>query len=207
MANKESRIRDMAGIVSKVLHPYVVLAPVVALSACQVSSSPGDWVKWTVAGLLPAYLFPLLYMQARVMIVTHTTESQVPYHSFFREKPGEMCLLTCLFGVPSALVLYLLGSPKSIIAALLGLAVTGLIVAVVNQLYRASFHVAFLSSMVTSLVIIGGAPFLIVGMLLIPLLGFSRYQLGAHTPLQIVVGFVAGLIISVAVFQGIGLLW
>ncbi len=198
-------IRNVAGIISTALHPYVVVAPVVALVAYQASSSPGDWVKWTVAGLMPAYLCTLLYMQARVMVITHNTGGQVPHHSFFREKPGEMFLLACLFGFPSAMVLFFLGSPKSIIATLLGLAVTGLTVAVVNQLYRASFHVAFLSSMVTSLVFMFGPPSLIAA-LLIPILGFSRYQLGKHTQLQLIVGFVAGLIITVAVFQGISLL-
>jgi len=73
MDSKESRITDMAKIVSKVLHPYVVLAPVVALVAYQISSVPEAWAKWMVTALLPAYLLPLLYMQTGVTILARTT--------------------------------------------------------------------------------------------------------------------------------------
>jgi len=201
----DNKTTNRAGIVSKVLHPYVVLVPVVALIAYQVSSSPEVWARWTVIALLPAYLFPLLYMQARVSVVARTTGTQVTYRSLFRERSGEMLLLVCLFGIPSALILYSLGAPQSIMATLVGLSATALLITVVNLGYRASFHLALLTSMVTSLTIIFGPPSLIAA-LLIPVLGVSRYHLGEHTPLQLAVGFLVGLAVTAAVFQGFGLL-
>lgn len=205
MTDKESKTTDTAQIVSKVLHPYVVLVPVVALVAYQVSSSPEAWGKWTVTALLPAYLFPLLYMQARVTIVARTTGTRVTYRSLFREQSGQMLLLVCLFGIPSALILYFLDAPPSIMATLVGLSVTALLITVVNLGYRASFHLALVTSMVTSLAILFGPPSLIAAFL-IPLLGTSRYRLGEHTPSQLLAGFLVGLAVTVAVFQGIGLL-
>lgn len=205
MANEKSETTDTAQIVSKVLHPYVVLVPVVALVAYQVSSSPEAWGKWTVTALLPAYLFPLLYMQARVTIVARTTGTRVTYRSLFREQSGQMLLLVCLFGIPSVLILYFLDAPPSIMATLVGLSVTALLITVVNLGYRASFHLALVTSMVTSLAILFGPPSLIAAFL-IPLLGTSRYRLGEHTPSQLLAGFLVGLAVTVAVFQGIGLL-
>lgn len=205
MTDKESKTTDMAQIVSKVLHPYVVLVPVVALVAYQVSSVPEAWGKWTVTALLPAYLFPLLYMQARVTIVARTTGTRVTYRSLFREQSGEMFLLVCLFGIPSVLILYSLGAPPSIMATLVGLSATGLLITVVNLRYRASFHLALFTSMVIPLVVISGLPSLVIAPFIL-LLGLSRYHLGEHTPAQLVAGFFVGLLVSGVVLYGFGFL-
>jgi hypothetical protein len=57
---KECGTRDIAKIASRVLHPYVVLAPAAVLIAYQATSSPEDRAKWAVASLVPAYLLPIL---------------------------------------------------------------------------------------------------------------------------------------------------
>jgi len=205
MANEKSETRKIAKITSNILHPYVVFPLVVALVAYQISSVPEAWVKWTVTALLPAYLLPLLYMQTRVTIVARTTGTQVTHRSFFREQPNEMLLLACLFGMPNTLILYFLGSPLGIIAAMIGVAVTALLIALVNRVYRASFHLALLTSMLMPLVIILAFHSLVIAPFIL-LLGLSRYHLGEHTPAQLVAGFLIGLVISCAVFHGFGFL-
>jgi len=176
-----------------------------AVIAYQESSSPGVWIKWAMVALLSAYAFPLIYMRARIYVVTHTTGSQVNFRSFFRERPNEMALLACLFGIPSATILYFLGYPLSLVATLVGLAATSLLIALVNRVYRASFHLALFTSMVVPLVIIFGLPSLVV-VFFIMLLGASRYYLGEHTPLQLTTGFLLGLMVTTAVFRGFGIL-
>ena len=197
--------RDTAKIISNILHPYLVLSLVVAVIAYQESPMMGVWIKWTVVALLSAYLFPILYMQARAYVVTHTTGSQVCFRSFFREQPREMARLACIFGMPSATILLLLGYPSSIIACLVGVAATVLLVALVNRVYRASFHLALFTSAVIPLAIIFGLPSVVV-LPFILLLGASRYYLGAHTPLQLMTGFLIGLVATTAVFRGFGIL-
>ncbi len=197
--------KDIATIISKVLHPYVVFSLVVVVIAYQENSSLGIWIKWAMVALLSAYLFPLVYMRARIYVVTHTTGSQVRFRSFFRERPNEMVVLACLFGIPSATILYFLGYPLSLIATLVGLAATSLLIALVNRVYRASFHLALFTSVVVPLVIIFGLPSLLV-IPFILLLGVSRYYLGEHTPLQLTTGFLLGLRVTTAVFRGFGIL-
>ena len=204
MANEKSETRKIAKIISNILHPYVVFPLVVALVAYQISSVPEAWVKWTVTALLPAYLLPLLYMQTRVTILALTTGTQVTHRSFFREQPNEMLLLACLFGIPSTLILYFLGSPLGIITTMVGVAATTLLIALVNRTYRASFHLALFTSMLMPLVIILALPSLAIAPFIL-LLGLSRYHLGEHTPTQLVTGFLIGLVVSVAVFNGFGL--
>jgi len=205
MTDKESRTTDIARIVSKVLHPYVVFSLVVALIAYEVSPELAVWAKWTAVALVSAYLFPVSYMQAKVAIVARTTGTQVSQRSFFREQPNEMLLLAGLFGVPSALILYFMGSPAGILASMVGVAVTSLLIALVNRVYRASFHLALLTSMLIPLVIILALPPLAVAPFIL-LLGLSRYYLGEHTPMQLVAGFLIGLVVSGAIFYGFGLL-
>lgn len=197
--------RDIAKIISNVLHPYVVLSLVVAVIAYQQSPSLGIWAKWTMVALLSAYLIPLVYMRARVAIIVHTTGTQVNLRSFFREQPTEMVILACIFGIPSATILYFLDYPSGIIATLVGVAVAALLIALVNRVYRASFHLALFTSAVVPLVIIFGLPSLAVVPFIL-LLGVSRFYLGEHTPLQLTTGFLLGLMASIAVFQGFGIL-
>jgi membrane-associated phospholipid phosphatase len=201
MANEKSETRNMAKITSNMLHPYVVFPLVVALVVYQVSSVPEVWIKWMFATLLPAYAFPLLYMQTRVTIVARTSGTQVSHRSFFREQPNELLLLACLFGIPSTLILYFLGSPAGILATMVGVAMTSVLIALVNRLYRASLHLALFTSIAVSLYVISGLSPLIT-MPLMLLLGLSRYHLGEHTPMQLVAGFLIGL----AVFHGFGFL-
>jgi hypothetical protein len=205
MANEKSETRNMAKITSNMLHPYVVFPLVVALVVYQVSSVPEVWIKWMFATLLPAYAFPLLYMQTRVTIVARTSGTQVSHRSFFREQPNELLLLACLFGIPSTLILYFLGSPAGILATMVGVAMTSVLIALVNRLYRASLHLALFTSIAVSLYVISGLSPLIT-MPLMLLLGLSRYHLGEHTPMQLVAGFLIGLAVSGAVFHGFGFL-
>ena len=202
---REARQEKIAKIISNILHPYVVFPLVVALVAYQVSPVPEAWVKWWVTALLPAYAFPLLYMQTRVTILARTTGTQLTHRSFFREQPNEMLLLACLFGIPSTLILYFLGSPPGIIITMVGVAATTLLIALVNRLYRASFHLALFTSMAIPLVIIFGLPSVVTAPFIL-LLGLSRYHLGLHTPMQLVAGFLIGLVVSGAVFHAFGLL-
>ena len=205
MANEKSETRKIAKTISNMLHPYVVFPLVVALVAYQVSPAPEAWGKWTGTALLPAYLLPLLYMQTRVTILARTTGTQVTHRSFFREQPNEMLLLACLFGIPSTLILYFLGSPLGIITTMVGVAATTLLIALVNRIYRASFHLALFTSMAIPLVITFGLPSVVTAPFIL-LLGLSRYHLGEHTPTQLVTGFLIGLVVSGAISHGFGLL-
>jgi hypothetical protein len=178
---------------------------VVALVALQGSPDLLVWAKWTVIALMLAYLFPFLYLRARVAVATRTTGVQVSLRSFFREQPNEMAILACIFGIPSATILYFLDAPLAIIATLVGVAASNLLVALVNRVYRASFHLAIFTSAVIPLAIILGISPLVVAPFVL-LLGAARYYIKAHTPLQLVVGFLIGVAAATSSFYGFGLL-
>jgi len=87
---------------------------------------------------------------------------------------------------------------------MVAVSVTMLSVALANLVYRVSFHLAMVTSMLSSLWILFGLVSL-AALPLLPVLGISRYQLGEHSPAQIATGFFIGLAVSVAVFFGFGL--
>lgn len=202
---KVENLRNTTKIISNILHPYLILSLVVSAIAYQENHNLEIWTKWTLVTLSAAYAFPLIYMRVRTVIATRTTGNQVSFRSFFREQPVEMALLACVFGLPSAAILYFLDYPPTLIATLVGVAVTSLLIALLNQVYRASFHLALFTSAVIPLAVFFGLSSLLV-IPLILLLGASRYYLGEHTPLQLLTGFMVGLMVTTAVFYGFGIL-
>lgn len=204
ISKNEARRRATAKLVSNILHPWVVLVPVLALAAYKAGDGPLECIKWTLIAYLPAIIFPLVYAKVRVMILSRRGTQQKISRSLVRNEPKQLLIMAVLFGIPSALILNYLNGPKNLLIIMLGIAAVMLVIALVNRVYRASFHLAMITSMLTALYILFG-PVSLVTFLIIPILGFSRHQLGEHTPAQIITGFFIGLIIGGAVFYGFGL--
>ena len=195
----------MAKLVSNIFHPWVILAVVIALAAYQAVGGPLEWVKWTLLAYLPVIVFPLLYAKIRATVLSRRGTQHKISRSLVRNDPGQLFIMTGLVGAPASLILYYLDGPRNLLAIILGVAAVMLVVALVNTKYRASFHLAMVTSMLLSLWLIFGASSLI-SLPLILVLGLSRYQLGEYTPTQIVAGFLIGLMVGGAVFYGFGFL-
>ena len=193
-----------AKLVSNILHPWSVLVPVLGLAAYQSVSKPPEYIKWTLIAYVPAIAFPSLYARIRVWMWSRGKTPQGMSRSLFRDKPRELFATTGLFGIPGVLILHYLQGPRSLILIILAVTAAMFAVAVVNLRYRASFHLTMVTSMLTALRFLFG-PVSLVSFLLIPILGLSRYQLGEHTPAQVVAGFLIGLVVSGAVFGEFGL--
>jgi len=193
-----------AKLVSNVFHPWAVLVPVLALASYQTVGEPLECIKWTLAAFLPALIFPLLYAKIKAMILSRSGNRQRVSRSLVRNDPEQLFIMTGLFGIPSALILRYLSGPNNLLAIILGIAAVMFIISLVNLKYRASFHLSMVTGMLMSLWFLFGAVSSIA-FLLIPILGYSRYQLGEHTPTQLVTGFLIGLVVSVAIFSGLGL--
>lgn len=191
-------------LLSNIFHPWVVLLPVLASAAYQATTSSFDCFKWTLAAYLPALLFPLLYAKVRATTLSQDGIKHKISRSLVRNEPKQLLIMTCLFGIPSILILYYFHGPDNLLTIMLGCTAVMLITAVINLKYRASFHLSMVTSMLTALGFLFGPIYLITFLILIPL-GFSRYLLGEHTPVQMMIGFMVGLVVSGSVFLGLGL--
>jgi len=193
-----------AKLVSNIFHPWCVLIPVLALAAYQSVGKLPEFIKWTLLAYVPAIVFPSLYAKIRAWMWSQGGNRQKISRSLFRDKPREILITTFLFGIPTALILYYLNAPRNLLIIILGVTGVMLVVTLINLKYRASFHLSMVTSMLTALWFIFG-PVSLITFLLIPVLAFSRYQLGEHTPAQMVTGFLIGLVVSGAIFYGLGL--
>ncbi|MDP4280199.1 MAG: hypothetical protein QQM50_06605 [Dehalococcoides mccartyi] len=193
-----------ANLVSNIFHPWIVLVPVLASAAYHATGNSLECIKWTLAAYLPAILFPLLYAKVRAAMLSRGGIQHKISRSLVRNEPKQLFIMTCLFGIPSILILHFLNGPDSLLAIMLGCTAVMFVIALVNLKYRASFHLSMVTSMLTSLCFLFGSVCLIT-FLLIPVLGISRYQLGEHTPAQMVTGFLIGLVVSGTIFFSLGL--
>jgi len=203
IAGKEE-VRRRAKLLSNIFHPWSVLIPVLGLAAYQSVGKAPEFVKWMLLAYVPAIVFPSLYAKIRASMWSQGGNRQKISRSLFRDKPREILITTFLFGIPAALILYYLNAPRNLLIIILGVTAVMLVVTLVNLRYRASFHLAMVTSMLTALWFLFGAVSL-VSFLLIPILGLSRYQLGEHTPAQTVAGFLIGLAVGGGIFYGMGL--
>ena len=194
-----------ARLLSNILHPWVLMVPVVAAIAYQAIDEPIERLKWTLLTLIPAFTPPLLYARIRTSMLSTAESKPKITRSLVRDDPVQLLAMTAVFSIPAILILYLLDGPRDVLGIMVSLGLTMLVVALVNTVYRASFHLAMVTSLLTSLGLVFGGVALVT-LPLIPLLALSRYRLGAHDPLQITVGFMIGIAASALVFLGLGLL-
>jgi hypothetical protein len=189
---------------SNILHPWVVLVPVLAAAAYQATGDPLECLKWTLAAYLPALIFPFLFAKVRAVMLSRRGTRQQISRSLFRDDPRQLLFLSVFFGIPSILILYCFHGPDCLPVIMFGSATTMFTIALVNLKYRASFHLSMVTGMLTALVFLFG-PVSLSTFLVLSVLGFSRYRLGEHTPAQMVAGFFIGLVVSGTIFYRLGL--
>ncbi|MFC2068445.1 hypothetical protein ACFLTP_05510 [Chloroflexota bacterium] len=153
------------------------------------------WATWTAVTLACTYILPLFYVRARLSIVTHVSGTQENQRSFVRDHPNDMMILACLMGIPGPLILYLLDYPLVLIVPIVAIGLSTLVIAVVSLKYRASAHLAVLTSVaVSAYIILNLLPIVITPFILI--LAWSRWYLGKHTPGQLITGLIIGFAIT-----------
>jgi asparagine N-glycosylation enzyme membrane subunit Stt3 len=163
-------------------------------------SEPVEGIKWTLLTVIPVFVFPFIYAKIRATVLSQGESPQKISRSLVRNDPEQLIIMAALFGIPSALILHCLNGPRNLLIIILGVTAVMLIISLVNIKYRASFHMSMVTSMLTALWFLFG-PVSLITFLLIPVLGFSRYQMGEHTPKQIISGFLNGLVVGGVVFS------
>jgi membrane-associated phospholipid phosphatase len=196
--------QSAARLVSNLVHPYVVLVPVLALAAFLEVREPFEIFKWTALSYVSALLFPTLHIKILGVIVSRRGEPEKVSREFVRDRPLQLFVMAVLFGMPPALILYFLGGPRDMLIIILGITLVMVVLSLVNLAHRASFHLAMITAMLSALLFMVG-PLSLTTLPLLPVLGLSRYRLGMHTPPQLVSGFFIGLAVSAGVFIGFGL--
>lgn len=183
-----------ARLLTEAFAPAVLIAVLLLLVGWQAGAQPGVSRWWGLPAAVFAAGIPMAYV-LRGVRAGRLTDHHIPERAHRR---GPL-----LFGMASVaagtVALVLLGAPRELLA-LLGAGIAGLLVfAAVTAFWKMSIHAGVAAGTVAVLVALYG-PVALAGAPLVPLIGWSRVRLSAHTCGQVIAGTVTGAVIAGTVF-------
>jgi membrane-associated phospholipid phosphatase len=190
-------VTRLARLISEVFAPAVLVAGLLLVVGWRAGAQPGVSRWWGLPAALFAAGIPMAYV-LRGVRRGHLTDHHIPEREHRR---GPL-----LFGIASVLVglaaLVALGAPRDVLA-LLAAGTTGLlVVALVTLWWKMSIHAGVAAGTVAVLTAVYG-PWALATAVLVPLIGWSRVRLKAHTTTQVVAGTLVGAVIAGTVFPAL----
>jgi hypothetical protein len=193
-----TRINEAARWVSHIMNPYPITLALLMAVAYTSSLNLRNFAVWAFIIFLSFIALPFSYIL--IKNITNKTDNmrlQEPT-AFFRGHRSEIWILGIVsmgILIPS---LIFLGASANLFATFAALLGTSLAIAAVNRYFKASFHLAAITSVVMVVTLIWGYMVLPI-IAIIPLVGWARYSLKQHTPYQLAAGFGLAIIISVPI--------
>lgn len=186
-------MKQFAGWVSILAHPFVMVALLVAVPAMRQSSGSA----------LQSVLLVVMAVVVPIAVLMFRQVRRGRWSNVDASKPSERPLLfmVALAGLVAALGWLLLNDPQSfLVRGMLVVAAFLLVAALVTRWVKLSLHVAFAALTATTLVLLGSA----VGYALIavvPLVFWSRVVLGRHSVHELLVGLALGVLTGIALVR------
>jgi hypothetical protein len=183
-----------ARVLTEVFAPGVLIAVLLLVVGFHAGSQPGVSRWWGAPAAVFAAGIPMAY------IVRGVRRGRLSSHHIPEREHRRGPLI---FGMVSVAIgtaaLVLLGAPRELLA-LLAAGCAGLVVfALVTAYWKMSIHAGVAAGTVAVLVAVYG-PVALVAVPLVPLIGWSRLVLSAHTLGQVVAGSTVGAVIAATVF-------
>jgi membrane-associated phospholipid phosphatase len=184
----------LARICAEVFAPGVLVALLLLVVGWEAGSAPGVSRWWGLPAALFAAGIPMAYVFRGVRRGRFTD-----HHIAEREHRRGPLLFGAASVIAGTAALVALGAPREIVALLVA-GMAGLVVfLVVTAFWKMSIHAGVAAGTVAVLTAVYG-PWALTGALLVPLIGWSRVRLKAHTLAQVVAGTVVGALIGGTVF-------
>lgn len=191
--------------ISRVLNPFSLSVVALLLVTYSGTGNLKELGTWALILLFFLVILPLAYVYVRTSARGESDRRMPELLRFFRERRKEIWVMGIIAGVPCLILLIILGAPAILIAILVALLGSSLAIALINRLFRASYHL----STVTILAITGVSVWghlALPALVIIPLVGWARFATGEHSPAQLAAGFGIAVIISGASLYGFGAL-
>lgn len=180
----------IASVITEAFAPTVLAALLPLVIALHASTNLLAGLGWAALAAFFSAVIPygIIWLGVRR---GHLTDHHIGKREQ-RRKPLLLGLVSVLVGLT---LLILLGAPRPLIAMIVVIFGVVLIIAVVNLFWKLSGHTAVAAGCASVLVIAFG-PALLAAFVIVIAVGWSRVQLRAHTPMQVVTGFIAGILIA-----------
>ena len=182
-----------ARIFSIVLHPFILSLPVPYFLILHITNSVESAIEWTFFSWIFIFsVVAFVFYEVKTGRFNNYDISKQEQRSRFFFFVGLVTIIyiSCLFFLhgPLEMVIVTFGS-------LLGL----LLLDIVNKFVKASIHVACVSAILLSFVILSGLSFSWL-LLFIPLVAWSRVKLKRHTITETITGGLFGILLTILIY-------
>jgi len=180
--------------ISAFLSPYITAAIFIMIIVYQNTKNLSQFLPWMGIAFFFAIMIPGGYILwklekkeiADIHLSDHT-ERKIPF------------MITAISATAGALVLFLIGAAKPVVVMMVAFAMNAITVALITLFWKVSIHTALYSSVITVLVILYGAKFAWLYLLLIPL-AWSRIYRHRHSLQQVIGGAIIAFVSTSLVF-------
>lgn len=177
--------------ISTVASPTPLLAVLYPVVGALAAGPAG--IAWSLLGMVFTVVIPAAIVDVGVRQGRYTD-----HHLSRREQRAVPLGLAAVSVLVGLAVLALAGAPRAIVALQVAVLVTVLVATTVTLWWKVSFHVAVVAAAACVLTLLGGG-WWALSWLAVPVVGWARLRLVAHTLAQVIVGGVLGAGVTGAV--------
>ena len=199
MEGKVSRINYLARAISRVTNPCILSVLVLLLIAWTESADMRKLVALASIVVVFFIVIPFIYVYIRTFRTISVIKLIAAPTVFLMKHPRDVLILGFSVGLPCLLILLFLEAPPLMLRALLALLASSIVVALLNIVYRASYHLSAITVLIIMSLLTWGQNLL--GLLaVIPLISWAKYQNRDHTLAQLGLGVALAVVVSGAAF-------
>lgn len=191
--------------ISTIMNPFPLTLVMLLIVTYAGSTNLGIFVRWAVGILLVFVIVPLAYVYVKNALVGHKGNSVQDPTAFFKAHRSQIWIIGVISAGLFIPLLVFFDTPLLLSATFVAILGTSLFTALINKYYKASFHLATITTLVAVAILVWGKAVLPV-LIVIPLVGWARYAIHQHSPHQLASGFGLALIVTSASFYHFGLL-
>jgi len=186
---------DVARIVSTVCNPFITsLALFVILAGARSSGATDFWILLFNSAFFTS-IGPMLFIFS-----LYATDRISDLDMSIRAERERVFIAFVVFYAVGALDLWLIRAPAIMTASMAAYAASALVVQWITRYWKISTHALGITAPLVAFTVLFGErplPFYV----LIPLVGWSRVYLRAHTPLQVVAGTLLSVVNTLVFFR------
>jgi hypothetical protein len=192
--------KQIARLTSIIFNPPVTAIISILLVSFEPTTSVFESLKWT----LIVIALSILPLSLAVVYLVRTNRLDSVFAGI-RQQRTKIYILWIILAIVGCVVLQCLAAPLALVALFLTAFVSGVIFGGINLWWKISLHTAIVATLITVAVISYGF-IAVVSVVLLPLMIWSRVELGCHSAAEgITAAFLASLIL-ILVFYSLGLI-
>jgi hypothetical protein len=191
-----SPARTIAAVTNPCILSIVMLICIAFTRASQLSTA------LTQAAVLVGLfvILPLVYVFFRTKSDPEKGTFRTDPTFFLKRHPRDVMILGIICGPSSWAILKIVDAPAPLLETLLALLITAFLAAIINLFYRISFHLSAIMVLIYMAAVIWG-PFFWISLLAVPPIGWAKYRLHDHNLLQLGLGIILGMVVTLLVVQ------